>query len=117
MNQSIIVRCPTHQIFTSGGLTGGFRICPTDCNVRGIFGYITSANDTFIQLFDKSTEPVTGDIPLMVWVARAGDNFFCQIPPDGLPFVYGPWLKFSSTANVLTPQDVTAVVSGTIIRP
>lgn len=56
----------------------------------------------FIQIHDSSTVPDDGAVPELVFTSAAKDNFFIELPVDGMDFANGIYACASSTGPTKT---------------
>lgn len=74
----------------------------TPGKLRGFVGYSSSANTQYIQVFDSSTLPADGAIPLFSLAVPSASNFSYDAGFIGRVFVNGITICNSSTINVKT---------------
>lgn len=85
--------------------------------LASFYGLSTAGSQRWAMLFDATSVPADGAIPFRQVAVGAGtgqgDNFYLDVPPDGIRFQYGIVAAMSTTPDVLAiTTDEAATFNG-----
>jgi hypothetical protein len=101
-----------HQAGSEGVLRDADLVCPTPCMLQCVAGYNAAAGLLYVQLFDKSTAPVSGDIPeVSIPVPGGRTPFSLSIP---YVFTLGCSIGLSSTELTYTSGGASLMYIATV---
>jgi hypothetical protein len=101
-----------HQAGSEGVLLAADIVCPGPCMLQCVAGYNAAAGLLYVQLFDKTTAPVAGDVPEMVIPVPGGRTPFSL----SIPYVFtlGCSIGISSTELTYTSGGASLLYIATV---
>lgn len=90
----------------SQALVASILIAPvpaaTPLQLKQITGFNDAGAVRYVQLHDKESAPVNGDVPRYVMAVPAGQTYLWQPGQGGRRFYRGLWVALSTTPATLT---------------
>jgi hypothetical protein len=93
------VQLATATVVSSTGYENGHVLKNAAGRLVSLQGYNSRTSSQFIQLFDKTSVPIDGTIPVMTFIVPKTSNFSFDIPMGAMPFTNGIVVCNSSTGN------------------
>lgn len=89
-------------VSTTGAVEASRVIKASAGTLMSLVGYNAKTSAQFIQIFNSTTVPANGTVPIYVFTVPASSNFSIDVPVTGMPFTTGIAVSNSSTLATKT---------------
>jgi hypothetical protein len=100
------------QAASEGALIAADLVCPNVCMLQCVVGYNAGAGLLYVQLFDKTTAPIAGDVPEISIPVPGGRTPFSLSMPYA--FTLGCAIGISSTEFTYTSGGNSLAYAATV---